>query len=216
MIQQKLKNEAPLTWVFTGDSITHGARHTYGWRSFPEHFSERIRWEMNRRLDYVINTGVSGDNSTNLLSQFDRRIGTLKPDVVFIMIGTNDSAQGSTGLEPYRANLLKLVARVRQIGGIPVLNTPNPILPEIGGGKPRTALPDYVRAIREVAAQENVLVVDHWQHWKTAKPEIDAMMEWLSDSVHPNHYGHIEMAKEIFRTLEIFDSDSNTCKLFVP
>ena len=34
----------PLTWVFTGDSITHGAKHTAGCRSYPEHFAERVRW----------------------------------------------------------------------------------------------------------------------------------------------------------------------------
>src|SRR6478609_7274434 len=38
--------EHPLKWVFTGDSITQGAKHTLGYRSYPEIFSERIRFEM--------------------------------------------------------------------------------------------------------------------------------------------------------------------------
>ena len=33
----------PLTWVFTGDSITHGAKHTHGSRTYVEHFAERVR-----------------------------------------------------------------------------------------------------------------------------------------------------------------------------
>ena len=36
----------PITWLFTGDSITHVAKHTGGYRSYPELFSERIRWEL--------------------------------------------------------------------------------------------------------------------------------------------------------------------------
>ena len=216
MIQQKLKADKPLTWVFTGDSITQGALHTYGWRSYPEHFSERIRFEMRRGLDYVINTGISGDTSAKLLSQFERRIGFFKPDVVFIMIGTNDAAQGISGLESYKVNLIKLVKQVRQAGGIPILNTPNPILQESGSGKMRTSLLEYVQGIRDIARQEKVLLIDHWRHWETEKPDSDAMIRWLADSSHPNHYGHLEMAKEIFRALGVFDPDSNTCKLFVP
>ena len=50
----------PLRWVFTGDSITHGAVHTYGWRDYTELFSERLRYEMGRRRDMVIKTGISG------------------------------------------------------------------------------------------------------------------------------------------------------------
>ena len=48
------------TWVFYGDSITHGALHTYGWRSFVEIFEERLRFEKNHVMDYVINSGTSG------------------------------------------------------------------------------------------------------------------------------------------------------------
>jgi lysophospholipase L1-like esterase len=57
-----LKNKnKPITWVFVGDSITHGARHTNGWRSYSEHFAERMRWEMKRYTDTVINTGITND-----------------------------------------------------------------------------------------------------------------------------------------------------------
>ena len=35
-----LAGKEPLTWIFTGDSITHGALHTWGWRSYVEHFAE--------------------------------------------------------------------------------------------------------------------------------------------------------------------------------
>src|SRR5262245_38050003 len=52
-IKQLLARPEPVTWVFTGDSITHGALHTRGWRSYPEHFAERVRWELKRMRDIV-------------------------------------------------------------------------------------------------------------------------------------------------------------------
>ena len=53
----------PWCWLFYGDSITHGAAHTHGWRSFPEIFAERVRWEIHHMHDVVINTGISGNTS---------------------------------------------------------------------------------------------------------------------------------------------------------
>jgi acyl-CoA thioesterase I len=60
-LKNLLANKEPIIWVFTGDSITHGALHTFGWRSYVEHFAERVRFEMRRMTDVVINTGISGD-----------------------------------------------------------------------------------------------------------------------------------------------------------
>src|SRR5262245_59544707 len=45
-IKELLARKEPVAWVFTGDDATQGALHTNGWRSYCEHFSERIRWEL--------------------------------------------------------------------------------------------------------------------------------------------------------------------------
>src|SRR5581483_4932046 len=84
-IKAVLKRKEPAIWLFTGDSITHGALHTLGWRSYPEHFAERVRWEMRRMRDVVINTGISGDTTNGLLADFEWRVLQFKPTVVSIM-----------------------------------------------------------------------------------------------------------------------------------
>src|SRR6185369_2185909 len=76
-----LRGTQPTTWVFTGDSITHGALFTEGWRSFPEHFAERVRWELRRFHDVVINTGVCGERSGGLLANLESRMLRFHPDV---------------------------------------------------------------------------------------------------------------------------------------
>ena len=73
-ISKKLKSDFPATWVFTGDSITHGASHTNGFRSYPEHFAERVRYELERFQDIIINTGISGDTADKILESFDWRM----------------------------------------------------------------------------------------------------------------------------------------------
>src|SRR5688572_15296908 len=126
-IKQLLAGKKALTWVFTGDSITHGALHTLGWRSYPEHFAERVRWELRRKRDVVINTGISGERTGGLLADLDWRALRFKPDVVSVMIGMNDCSAGAAGRETFRKNLAEMAQKVRDAGAIPLLNTPNTV-----------------------------------------------------------------------------------------
>jgi len=214
-IQELLRGADPVTWVFTGDSITHGALHTLGWRSYPEHFAERVRWELRRMRDAVINTGVSGERTSGLLADLEWRALRFQPQVVSIMIGMNDCTAGPDGREGFRQNLVAMVERVRAIGGIPLLNTPNTIY--VANVASRPDLPDYADIVRAVATEAQTPLVDHWTHWQEAKPNQDDLLPWLEDHrLHPGVYGHREFAKLIFQVLGIYDAESPTCKLEVP
>ena len=93
----------PVTWVFAGDSITHGALYTEGWRSFPEHFAERIRWELRRSQDVVINTGVFGEKSAGLLANLEARALRFLPDTDSILRARSRSRVAmQTWLHPVR------------------------------------------------------------------------------------------------------------------
>src|SRR5262245_5879886 len=104
-IKQLLAGKKALTWVFTGDSITHGALHTLGWRSYPEHFAERVRWELRRMRDVVINTGISGDRTGGLLADLNWRALRFQLHVVSVMLGMNDAGSGTPGRETFEKNL---------------------------------------------------------------------------------------------------------------
>jgi lysophospholipase L1-like esterase len=213
-IKQLLTRKEPATWVFTGDSITHGAVHTKGWRSYPEHFAERVRWELKRMRDIVINTGVSGDKADGLLADLDWRVLHLKPDAVSIMLGMNDCTLGEVGRQLFRKNLTAIVTKVITAGAIPILNTPNTVI--VKNAETRADLPGYVQVVRDVALGTKAILIDHSAHWEKAKPSQEALAKWLDDeSIHPNFVGHREIAKQIFTSLEIFDTDSPTCKLEV-
>jgi acyl-CoA thioesterase I len=204
--------QKPLKWLFTGDSITQGAKHTLGFRSYPEIFSERVRFEMNRGRDIIINSAISGHVTQNILEDFEWRIKQFHPDIVSIMIGTNDAAASrNISVDTFENNLNMLVQKFRDLSAIPILHTPNCIKPEVKSGiNEREQLPRYVEVIQKISERNRVILVDHWKYWEANKDK--AMEEkWLNDPLHPNGKGHLEMARLLFRTLSICDDKSFTC-----
>lgn len=203
--------EKPLKWIFTGDSITQGAKHTLGYRSYPEIFSEHIRFEMNRGRDIVINTAISGNATTDILNDFDWRIAQFNPQVISLMIGTNDAATiRNISLNSFENNLRSLIQKFRKLQAIPILHTPNIIDMSQKSGKERFALPQYVDVIRNVADKCHVILVDHWKYWEDNRERV-LDEKWRIDPLHPNGRGHLEMARLLFKLLSIFDDKSFTC-----
>ena len=208
-IRALLSGSEPAIWLFTGDSVTHGALHTMGWRSYPELFAERVRWELRRTRDIVINTGISGDTTAGLLKDLDWRIFQFKPHVTSIMMGMNDCAGGPAKRDDFRSNLNKLVDAIEVHNSLPILNTTNPIY------TPNTERRNDI--IREVARKRKTVLVDHSSHWFEVKKTEAEMLYWLNDgSIHPNECGHREFANLIFKELGIYDPASRTSRLFVP
>ena len=211
-LRRMLDRALPITWVFTGDSITHGAKHTHGWRSYCQHFEERVRWELHKVSDFVINTGISGQRAREVLSSFDDRVTRFAPAAVFLLVGMNDAKDGVSGRGRFRTDLAELVDRVRQLGAVPVLQTANPI--DVEHSPDREDLPAYMDIIRSVAEERAVFLIDHHVFWESQSAGV--IDDWLSDPIHPNERGHHEYAKKIFVELSIFDPASPTCSLEIP
>lgn len=194
----------PLNWVITGDSITHGLVFTQGGRSYAEHLHELIRGELERVRDIVVNSAISGHRIVDILGDFDRRVSSWRPDVVTLMIGTNDLSTGGPqpiiSSEEYAASLREFAARVRALGAIVVLQTPPPI--DVANAPERARVAEFADAVRQVAAGEDVILVDQY----TRLVELGAGgMPWglMGDPFHPNAAGHAALALEIATVLGI-------------
>jgi acyl-CoA thioesterase I len=221
-IRALLTRSQPVIWLFAGDSITQGALHTSGWRSYPELFAERVRWELCRLRDVVINVGVSGDTMGELLNDQEWRIFQFRPHVISLMMGTNDCAAGMAGRDDFRGNLNRLADAVEARQGLLLLHTPNLIY--FPDDSKHRDLPAYIGVTRDVAKQRKLMLVDHYAHWQKAGTTVDALgrknlhalLYWLNDgSVHPNEFGHRQLANLLFERLGIYDPTSRTCRLFI-
>ncbi len=199
-----LTDPAPLNWIITGDSITHGLVHTQGGRSYPEHLHELIRGELERVRDIVLNTAISGNRIVDLLDDWDRRVASWRPDVVTLMIGTNDASDGGPrpviSADDYAASLRDFVTRVRGLGAIPVLQTPPAI--DVRNAPERGRIGEFAAAVRRVAVDEDVILVD--QHARFAELG-DGGVPWglMNDPFHPGAAGHAALAQELARVLGI-------------
>jgi len=211
-IAASLKKPDPLIWLFTGDSITQGAGATAGGRSYPEIFAERMRWEMRRTRDIVINTGISGNITDNILDDFRWRVGQFNPSVVSLMIGTNDCVRDAISTGYFRDRLELLIAQIRTLKAIPVLHTPNYV--DIPHAPHCARLPEFIPVIRQVAENNALILVDNWAYWQNAFQDESKRTgegKWLDDPVHPNYSGHVQIAQLLFKTLNIFDEKAPTC-----
>jgi lysophospholipase L1-like esterase len=214
-IKSIFDNKIPSVWVFTGNSITQGAKHTHGQRSYPEIFAERTRWEMGRTSDVIINTAISGNTSRNILDGFDQRVIRFHPNVVVLMIGTNDAAiKNNISINLFESNLMQIIKKIREIDAVPVLLTPSLIIADKAPERKDLEMEKYVIKIREVAEKNNVILVDNWSIWSNELQEKyhgAVYRELLNDPLHPNGHGHKEIAIALFKALSIFDINTPTC-----
>ena len=209
-VRELLRRDTPVKWLFYGDSITHGTSHTFGWRDYVELFSERVRAELGRSMDIVINSAISGHTTRKLLEGYAWRSSIR---MSFSLIGMNDCKDElEMSIDEFRGNLVQLYEQNAALGALTVFQTTCPIIPGLAPEREPT-FPSFMQTIREVAADRDEPLVDHIQHWEQRE---ESHQFWMSNAFHPNEFGHRAFAHLIFRELEIFDPESRCCQLFVP
>lgn len=208
-----MSRDAPLTWLFTGDSVAAGVRHLHGHRDYTQLFAERVRWELDRPRDVVVNTAVGGSTVRELADDLEHRVLRFRPDVVVLGTGFNDTRNEAAGAGPFRAGYREVVDRCAE--SVFVAQTPNGSMPT-ASAHVRPHLPAYTEVIREVAAERELTLVDHAEVWREAE-ERGIMEAWISQGCHPNLYGHRVMAHTLLRSLDLFSLEGSVvCRLAVP
>ena len=101
---------------------------------------------------------------------------------------------------------------IREINSVPVFHTPNPIIKE--KTPERARLDEYVKVIRNICEQKQVILVDNYAWWQNEIKnlgEAAVFRKWLNDPLHPNGAGHSEIARLMFKELSVFDPSAPTC-----
>lgn len=191
--------ESPTLWVMAGDSITQGVLHTYGARCWVEHVHERLRWQLDRFFDTVVNSGMSGWSAHQVLEHFDHLIGRFKPQVVSLSLGTNDCLQGEAGLARFEDSMRQLILKSQGLGATVIVQTPV-LVTQSAPASRRQHLGRYAQTLRDLAAEHGCVLVDHEAFWKSTFGEADPIA-WMDDHTHPNAVGHANMAQHLLESL---------------
>lgn len=230
-IQSLLKREEPATYLFMGDSITHGIT-TDGYDNVPQMFAKYLD-EIGRTDDIVINTGVSNATIATTLDQIEPRLMRYNPDVVMIMLGTNDvsyngqnvvtngnaESKGIT-VEEYKDRYKTLVRKIHENNAESsvVLRIPCEMLVDNaheGYEEKFLAIYDVAKEMREEISGLNIAVVNHMQEWRDYSNHVrnDNIARtgeycWLKDNVHPNGRGNLSMFQQIIKELGLYVNTS--------
>ncbi len=124
----------------------------------------------------VINAGVGGNRSSNLLSRLERDVLKHKPTVVVVMVGTNDrlNSGGFVDTKGYRKNVEKLIEQIHAGGAKVLLVTPPTCIPELlftrhdpqkfADQSPTERMKEVRQLLIEISTMQDVRLVDFHQH----------------------------------------------------
>jgi lysophospholipase L1-like esterase len=206
----KLPNGAVI--LFQGDSITDGNR---GRDADPNHImghgyafsvASRLGADFPEKKYNFINRGISGNKVIDLEKRWKTDVLDLKPDLLSILIGVNDSASVVTNWKPevnvadyetiYR-NLLSQTRvefpQVRFVFGEPFIQS---------GSRTKDRWEPYVADIqarqaivRKLASEFDAILVE-FQHVFDQACSKYPVEYWIWDGVHPTVAGHELMTRE--------------------
>jgi lysophospholipase L1-like esterase len=150
----------------------------------------------------VANHAQSGESIRGSLgaNRFDKIFSLIKPgDYLFVQFGHNDMKnKSSDALENYRANLVEIVEKTREIGAQPVLVTSM----ERKEGRKKPTLMGYPQTVRDVAEGLDVPLVDlnvkSLQLYRALGDNFDKAFQ---DGTHHTNYGSYLFAKAVVQSI---------------
>ncbi len=151
----------------------------------------------------VIDRGISGQTTPQMVLRFRQDVIALRPKVVHIMGGTNDIA-GNTGPESpemFKNNIRTMVDLARANGIAVVLGAIPPAakfnwVPSL---QPAKRISELNRWLKSYAAQRRLVYADY--HAVLAAPDGAMKPAFSADGVHPNAAGYAAMRAVADRAL---------------
>lgn len=186
-----------------GDSIVHGVGDSemFGW-------GNRVRATLFEKVEIYVRA-IRGDTSQDLLERFEVECQSIRPEIIIVAIGINDSSyllkdQENTlvSLSDFESNLKKIIkiAASNKIIFVGLTHVDEQLVcPLVGSttGKcySNRIIGRFDQKIKEITAStgsEYVSLLPHVQ------------LHHLDDGLHPNANGHEIIASEVAKALEKF------------
>ena len=177
-----IASKKPVTTIFMGDSITEF------WNPKDKDFFAQHQ---------IINRGISGQTTSQMLLRFRQDVIHLHPKQVVILAGINDIAQntGPISIENTFANIISMV-ELAKMNKIKVVISS--VLPAFDfywkkGLEPSGKVIALNILLRDYAQKNKIPYVDYFSKMKDDRNGLPA--QYSDDDIHPNEVGYQVMQK---------------------
>jgi acyl-CoA thioesterase I len=189
---RRLANGDPLTIVAIGSSSTAGAGASSPAASYPSRLAVELRERFPNRDITVLNRGVNGEQTNNMLARFERDVIAEHPQLVIWQVGTNSVLRD----QPLRRHAIELhegIDELKASGADVVLIDPQ-YAPKVLA---KSETDDMVEQIALAAKAESVDLFHRFgimRGWhETEHLPFDAFV--APDELHMNDWGYACVAK---------------------
>lgn len=194
--------------VFIGDSVTLGIG--YGGVTVSNRYSTLIGRAAGYADIDIINSGVGGNNSADVLDRLQADVILHSPSVCVVMVGNNDYSGTGKVLTPaqYASNVTSIVVQLRAAGIKPVLFSP---MLSTGSTASFVSWNLFLKALEQVAGDLKVPYLDIFREISFANLRGELPSLYV-DTVHPSVAGHSLIAEYAMRSKHsgFFTNDSTT------
>ncbi len=198
------------TVLFQGDSITDGGRGNdpefdmgFG---YPKYISSWLSAKYSEHNINFVNRGISGNRICDLESRWNTDCIDIKPDLVSILIGINDTwrrfdSNSPSDIPEFEACYRRLLYQVKSETGATIIIIEPFVLPSPADRVEwRIDLDPRIQATRRVAADYGAIYIPLDGILAAACARREPAF-WAQDGVHPTPAGHALIAQEWIRAV---------------
>jgi lysophospholipase L1-like esterase len=213
-IKHTEKEKKGYTFLFQGDSITDGNRtrnndwnHVMG-HGFAYLIASRLWFDHPGNAFQFFNRGISGNKITDLSARWQTDTLELKPDLINILAGINDTEAAVKGekentQQQFETDYRSLLERTKKELPEVQLVLCVPFVLPVGRVKEKwelyqNELVPRQEVVRRLAKEFNGLCIDFQENFNGALQKAPATY-WIWDGVHPMPAGHELMARHWIR-----------------
>jgi len=183
----RLRSGSPLKIVALGSSSTAGAGASDSAHNYPNQLAGALQRRFPKSRVSVLNKGVNGEKTADMLARLDRDVLAEHPDLVIWQTGSNEILSRSNP-DRFRFRMLEGIARLKATG--------TEILLMDAQYSPRMlenpAYEDFNESLRKIAQTEHIALFDRFEamrSWvESGKQPLSKFM--ANDQVHMNDAGY--------------------------
>lgn len=198
-VAQRIAGGQSLTIVAIGSSSTAGAGASSPAMSYPSRLEVELKTLFPRAAIKVVNSGVNGEESRDMLARFDRDVFAQKPDLVLWQVGSN-SVLRDRPLAEANASLSEGLKRLHDAGIDVVLINPQ-YAPKVISKHDVDGMVDLIHL---TAKEANVDLFERFavmRYWRLTE-DIPFSTFISPDELHMNDWGYGCVAKLLAQAIQ--------------